>query len=266
MFFVIASPTARNRAPVSADQPTYLVVGATSGIGRALCRRLAGRGWGLILAARDADEMQRISDDLRVRHGRDFPTVAFDARDQDQVRSLLQRAVSIGNRRIHGAIICHGMSPQDTDGFTEDVLRETWEVNFTSAALILTAAARYLETQGGGLIAAVSSVAGDRGRQSNFPYGAAKAALSTYLQGLRNRFQSRGVHVVTIKPGFVDTPMMRGQKSAPRFLVASPERVAADIERAIIRRRNIVYTPWFWWSIMAVVCAIPEPVFKRLKL
>ncbi len=123
-----------------------------------------------------------------------------------------------------------------------------------------------LEGSGGGWIAVISSVAGDRGRQSNYVYGSAKGALSIYLQGLRNRLSRHGVHVLTIKPGYVDTPMIRGQAAAGSRLVATPERVAADIHRAIRRRRDVLYTPWFWRPIMLVVRSVPERIFKRLRL
>src|SRR5262249_38784825 len=120
--------------------------------------------------------------------------------------------------------------------------------------------------QRGGYLAAISSVAGDRGRQSNYVYGAAKSALSTYLQGLRNRLWHKGVHVATIKPGFVDTTMTRGRLNPRSRLVASPERGARDIDRALRRRQNVLYTPWFWRPILRVITLIPEPIFKRLRL
>jgi hypothetical protein len=113
---------------------------------------------------------------------------------------------------------------------------------------------------------AVSSVAGDRGRRSNPLYGAAKAGLSVYLQGLRNRLAPLGVHVMTVKPGFVDTRMLRGRGRATRFLAASPERVARSVRRGLARRRNTIYTPWFWRPIMWLVRSVPEAVFKRMKL
>jgi short-subunit dehydrogenase len=218
------------------------------------------------LAARDTEELSRLSNDFRVRHSRPFPTLSFDATDPEQARQLVGRAVALAPDGLDGVIVCHGMTPRDAGGLDDDTLRETFQINFVSVALLVNAAAVYFEPRRAGVIAAISSVAGDRGRQSNFVYGAAKAALSTYLQGLRNRLQPSGVHVLTIKPGFVDTPMTRGMKLPAKFLVAKPDRVAADIERAILQRRDVVYTPWFWRWIMAVIGMIPEPIFKRLKL
>ena len=131
---------------------------------------------------------------------------------------------------------------------------------------LLAPLANYLESRRRGYLAAISSVAGDRGRQSNYTYGAAKAGLTAYLQGLRNRLYRSGVHVLTIKPGFVDTRMTQGRVNPNSPLVASAARVARDIDRAIRRRRNVIYTPWFWRPIMLAVRALPEFLFKRLKL
>jgi NAD(P)-dependent dehydrogenase (short-subunit alcohol dehydrogenase family) len=246
--------------------PTYFVVGATSGIARALCHRLAARGWRLVLAARNAEGLRRLADDLQVRYQRPFPTIAFDSTDVTQVRQLFDKSLAFAPTGLDGLIVCHGMTPRDAGGLDDDALQATFHINFLSVAMLLNAAAVYFEPRRAGRIAAISSVAGDRGRQSNFVYGAAKAALSTYLQGLRNRLQPRGVHVLTIKPGFVDTPMTQGMKLPAKFLVAKPERVAADIERALLRRCDVMYTPWLWRWIMAVVGMIPEAIFKRLKL
>lgn len=127
-------------------------------------------------------------------------------------------------------------------------------------------AAEYLAGRHGGFIAAISSVAGDRGRQSNFCYGSAKAGLTAFLSGLRNRLHSRHVRVLTVKPGIIDSPMTQGIPVGPQALVTTPRRVAADIERAIVGGRDTVYSPWFWRPIMAVIRWIPEPIFKRLRL
>lgn len=245
---------------------TFLIVGATSGIARPLCARLAARGWSLVLAGRDGCELERLSDDLAVRYGGRFPIVTFDARDASEARMLVERAAAMAPQPLDGVVVCHGMTPPPGSGLDAAIVRETCEVNFLSVAVMLEAAAARFATRGKGSIAAISSVAGDRGRQSNYAYGAAKAALTTYLAGLRNRLQPHGVSVLTIKPGFVDTAMLRGTTRPPSLLVASPDRVAADIERAILTRRDVVYTPWFWWWIMTIICAIPEPLFKRLRL
>jgi NAD(P)-dependent dehydrogenase (short-subunit alcohol dehydrogenase family) len=136
--------------------------------------------------------------------------------------------------------------------------------DLVSPASLLTAAAARLEASGGGTLVALSSVAGDRGRQSNYPYGAAKGGLSVFLQGLRNRLARRGVHVLTVKLGFVDTPMTEALPKNP--LYAQPDVVARNVLRAVARRRDLVYVPAFWRWIMLVIRAIPERLFKRMSL
>ncbi|MDQ3267568.1 MAG: SDR family NAD(P)-dependent oxidoreductase, partial [Pseudomonadota bacterium] len=136
--------------------------------------------------------------------------------------------------------------------------------NFLSVVSLLTLLANRFEEQGHGCLAVISSVAGDRGRQSNYFYGSAKGGLSVFLQGLRNRLASRGVQVLTIKPGFVDTPMTTGFKKGALWV--GPNVIAAGIHRAIRRHSNEVYLPWFWWGIMTIIKAIPERIFKHLKL
>jgi short-subunit dehydrogenase len=146
-----------------------------------------------------------------------------------------------------------------------DIMRREFDINALSTLALLTALANRMEARRSGTLAVISSVAGDRGRQSNYVYGAAKAAVSTFLGGLRQRLAKSGVTVLTIKPGFVDTPMTASiaNKGA---LWAQPDRVAAGIVQAIDRRRNIVYLPWFWRWIMLVIRHIPEPIFTRVKL
>ncbi len=136
--------------------------------------------------------------------------------------------------------------------------------NFTGAASILSHCANHFESMKSGFIIGISSVAGDRGRQSNYVYGAAKGALSLYLQGLRNRLYPGGVRVITIKPGFVDTAMTYGLPGL--FLVASPQYMGNRIVAALGKSADVVYLPWFWRYIMLIIKLIPEPIFKRMKL
>jgi decaprenylphospho-beta-D-erythro-pentofuranosid-2-ulose 2-reductase len=128
----------------------------------------------------------------------------------------------------------------------------------------LTVLAARFESQGGGVIAVIGSVAGDRGRASNYLYGAAKAAVDTFASGLRGRLYKHGVHVLTIKPGFVDTPMTKGLP-LPQALVVPAGKVATDIVRAIEKKRDVIYTPWFWRLIMLVILHIPNVLFKRVR-
>jgi short-subunit dehydrogenase len=142
----------------------------------------------------------------------------------------------------------------------------TLTVNYNAVVSICEPLAAHLAERGSGWIAVIGSVAGDRGRQSNYLYGSAKAGASAYCQGLRNRLYHRGVHVLTVKPGLVATAMTEGLVNPNSPMVARPEQVAGAIVRAIDRRRNVIYTPWFWRAIMAAIRAVPEAVFKRLGM
>lgn len=244
-----------------------LILGANSGIARAVCDVLAERGVSLLLAGRQLDELEKTAADLRIRFKADVHCEMFEALDYASHPAFVTRAVERCGGRIDGVVLCYGNLP-DQRATEQDftLVQRTIDVNFTSVVSILNLLATVMEKQGSGTIAAISSVAGDRGRQSNYTYGAAKAGLTAYLQGLRNRLAKRGVHVLTIKPGFVDTAMTKGIIPATSPLLASPQRVARDIDRAMRRRHNTLYTPWFWWPIMTIICSIPEAIFKRLKL
>jgi short-subunit dehydrogenase len=244
-----------------------LILGATSGIGRALARRFAARGHALVLAGRDADEMQRLAIDLRIRYEVATAGLPFEATDFNQHPRFFADCNSALGDVVDGVVFCQGMLIEQAvidHDFTQ--CRQMIDVNYSAAVSLLNLAAEHLIARGTGFICALSSVAGDRGRQSNFLYGSTKAALTTYLQGLRNRLSSTRVSVITIKPGFVDTGMTWGRLDPNSPLLADPDQVAAVIERAILRRRDVVYVPWFWRIIMAIIKAIPEPIFKRMKL
>lgn len=189
----------------------------------------------------------------------------FDAADFDSLEGLpAEVSEACGDFQL--AVLVFGyMGDQLRVRRDAAEMERTLSTNFTGAAIILSHLANYLEGRGepAGIIG-ISSVAGDRGRQSNYVYGAAKGGLSLFLQGLRNRLSATAVHVLTVKPGFIDTPMTEGLDGL--FLVASPERVATDIVRAFESRRDVIYTPWFWRYIMLVVRLIPERLFKKLKL
>jgi len=244
-----------------------VIFGATSGIGRALAQRLAAEGHALALAGRNREELDRLAADLNTRHQAEAFVELFDARAIDEHNEVVSRMIERFGGALDGAVICHGVMFDQAEAQGDPALiRRTFDVNLTSVASVAEPVAARLAERGNGWIAAISSVAGDRGRQSNYLYGAAKAGLTAYLQGLRNRMHHHGVAVITIKPGFVDTPMTHGLIDPDSPMVASPDRVARDIVRAVHRRRVTVYTPWFWRPIMTIIRLIPEPVFKRMKL
>ena len=244
-----------------------LILGATSGIARALCHVMSQRGCRLILAGRDERELNAMAADLRYRYGAEAFVELFQALDFDCHAAFIDRCIERFDGDLRGVVLCYGdMIEQAKTQTSLTKARRMIDVNFTSAVSILIPLANYLAARKGGYIVAISSVAGERGRQSNYTYGAAKAALSAYLQGLRNRLYRDGVDVLTIKPGFVDTSMTQGLINPNSPLVASPERVARDIDRGIRSRQNVIFTPWFWRGIMMFIRIIPESIFKRLKL
>jgi NAD(P)-dependent dehydrogenase (short-subunit alcohol dehydrogenase family) len=244
-----------------------VVIGAGSGIARALCQRLAARKCRLVLAGRNVEDLSALAADLRIRHEAAVDVERFDALEFGSQSEFADRCRELCQGRIDVVVVCYGLLPEPAGAAASpESIQRTIDVNFTSVALLLEKFATMMESQRGGCLAAISSVAGDRGRQSNYIYGAAKAGLSTFLDGLRNRMFRVGVHVLSIKPGFVDTPMTLGKINPRSPLVASPDRVARDIDRALLRRENVLYTPWFWWPIMKVIGLIPEPIFKRLGL
>lgn len=241
-----------------------LVFGATSAIAEATTRLFASEGDKLYLVARNVTRLERIRDDLRIRGAVQVETSVMDANSIEQHAALIERATAaLGGLDI--ALIAHGTLPDQKacEKSVEHMLREL-QTNCTSTLSLVTHLANWFEQQGQGTIAVISSVAGDRGRQSNYVYGAAKAAVSAFSQGVRNRLHKSGVHVLTIKPGFVDTPMTTAFEKGP--LWAQPEVVARGIQRAIKQRRDVVYLPSMWRAIMLLIRLIPEPIFKRLSL
>jgi decaprenylphospho-beta-D-erythro-pentofuranosid-2-ulose 2-reductase len=241
-----------------------LIVGATSAIAGETARVYAAYGARLFLTGRNAERLEAVAADLRVRGARAVETAVLDVTDRQRCDAVVEAAwAAFGGLDV--ALLAHGVLPdQARCQASAAETAEALEVNFVSTAALLTPLANRFEQARRGCIAVITSVAGDRGRQSNYVYGAAKGGLDRLLEGLRNRLFHAGVAVVTLKPGFVDTPMTAGLKQGPLF--ASARRAGRDIHRAIERRRDIAYIPWFWRPIMAIIRAIPEAMFKRLRL
>ena len=241
-----------------------LIIGATSAIAEATARCFAAEGATLHLLGRKPERLQMIADDLKLRGAAQVSTGALDVDDIAAHAAALDAAQrALGG--IDVALIAHGTLPEQSlcSASTELALRE-FHTNAGATLALMNALAPRLEAQGQGTLAVISSVAGDRGRQSNYLYGAAKSAVSTFAAGLRNRLFHSGVHVLTIKPGFVDTPMTAQFRKGA--LWATPEQVGRRIHAAIIKRRDVLYVPGFWALIMLIIRSIPEFIFKRLKL
>ena len=240
-----------------------VIFGATSAIAQACARLFAAAGDPLFLVGRNPERLEAVVQDLRTR-GAKVESYAVDLADTDAHEALVARAHdALGGLDV--ALIAHGtLGDQKACEKDWSLAARELQTNFLSAASLLTHLANRFEAKGRGSLAVISSVAGDRGRQSNYVYGSAKAGLSAFTAGLRNRLARAGVQVLTIKPGFVDTPMTAHVPKGPLFV--GPEKIARGILRAIDRRKDVVDLPWFWRWIMLVIRSVPERVFKKLSL
>lgn len=250
-----------DRAPKS-----VLVLGATSAMARASAMAFAKQGYRVVLAAQDAEENALNARDLEIRYQVACHAVPFNALDFDNHAGVLASAEDALGELPGGVVMFFGYMVEQSlaqQDFAE--ARKTIDVNFTAAVSLLEQFAARADQRGSGFIGIVSSVAGDRGRQSNYIYGASKAALTAYASGLRNRLFKAGVAVTTIKPGFVDTKMTFGLP-LPGPLVVSPEKAGGDVCRAVLKGRNEAYVPFFWQFIMLIIKSVPEFQFKKMKL
>lgn len=242
---------------------TWIILGGTSTIARAFARKAAERGEGVILAGRDMDDLTATSTDCGLRGSPLAEAIAFDARNAATFEKIIARAGTIqGGFSV--AVFVGSMPTQEEIDTDPALVDGTIMDNFTGPARFLTAIAPLLEEQGSGTVVGVGSVAGDRGRLGNYVYGAAKAGFHAYLSGLRNRLGRSGVHVVTVKPGTVDTAMTWGLDKLP--FLAQPEKIADDIFRAVDKKKNVIYSPIIWWPVMTIIRLIPEPVFKKMQI
>ena len=245
-----------------------LILGATSAIAQATARLLAGHaGVGtasFFLVARDPYKLDAVANDLRTRGARAVHALALDLDDLDAHGDLLASAIqNLGS--IDLALLAHGvLGDQAAAEADARVAEALYRTNFLSPASLITGLANYFVGRGAGCLAVISSVAGDRGRKSNYVYGASKGALSILLEGVRNRADRAGVHVLTIKPGFVATPMTAHLPRGPLF--ASPRTIGQGILGAVQSRQDTVYLPGFWRLIMFAVRSIPSRIFKKMNM
>jgi decaprenylphospho-beta-D-erythro-pentofuranosid-2-ulose 2-reductase len=241
------------------------ISGATSAIAQAWARLQAAQGAGFYLVGRDADKLQIVKNDLLARGARDVQMHVVDfAQPQDYDNLVVQLYKHWP--RVDIALFAQGIM-YDQRALEKNVadVRGMFECNVMSYIQPATLIAERMAQAGSGNLVLISSPAGDRGRQSNYFYGASKAAVTVFAGGLRNHVAKSGVHVLTVKPGFVDTPMTAGMdKSGP--LWATTEQIAACIENGLKKNKDVIYAPWFWQIIMLVIRHIPEFIFKRLGL
>lgn len=241
------------------------IIGATSAIALEFARAFPADRTKFFLSARNSEKLDAVAADLATRGAQIAGTLAADLGDRGSHERLVASAhAALGAIDIiliaHGTLPNQGLCEQDSDAAFAAL-----EVNLLSIVAIAGRFANLLETAARpATIAVIGSVAGDRGRQSNYIYGTAKGGLAVFLQGLRNRLAKKGIHVLTVKPGFVDTPMTAHLAKGPLF--ASAQSVGRQIHRAVMRRADVVYVPGFWRIIMLVIRIIPERIFKRLRL
>lgn len=241
---------------------SWLILGASSAMARAFARAVAEQGADVFLAGRDQDDLKRNAADCALRGAKVAEAIRFDARKPGGFKAICDR-LALQDGMLNVAVFVGSMPEQAAVDADPALLDATAQDCFTGPTRFLHQFAPMMEARGGGTVVGVGSVAGDRGRYSNYVYGAAKAGFATYLSGLRNRLNRAGGHVVTVKPGFVDTAMTWGLPGL--FLVASPDDVARDILNAVTKKKNTIYTPFFWRWIMLIIRHVPEAIFKKMS-
>ena len=246
----------------SNSDKTVLLLGASSDIARSTAKVFAAQGYALQLAGRDIDALRREADDLAARTGAAVTVHGLDITANDTFDGFVTGLPTTPRVVVCAIGLLGDQGQAEKDPVHAAVVLRT---NFEGPALLLSILANRLQAGGGGTIVGISSVAGDRGRGSNYVYGSAKAGFTAFLSGLRNRLSSHGVHVVTVKPGFVRTRMTAGL-SLPKPLTAEPEMVGRAIYEAVLKRRDEIYVMGRWWLVMTIIRAIPESIFKTLRL
>jgi short-subunit dehydrogenase len=243
-------------------KPPILIIGARSDIGKAVAHKFASLGHPLQLAARNADTLKADKTDIELRHNVPVTLHAFDALATDTHEAFIKGIPELP----HVAICVVGlMGRQDDSERDSEAAGRIMRSNYEGPASILAVLANRFEQRGSGILVGISSVAGERGRATNYVYGSAKAGFTAFLSGLRNRLAKRGVHVVTVLPGFVATQMTEGM-DLPVRLTAQPSEVADAISRAVERKKDVIYVRPIWRLIMTIIRNIPERVFKGMKI
>ena len=241
-----------------------LIIGATSAIASATARIWASEGHSFYLVGRNELRLSAIGDELRKLGAAQVLTHVADLANLNDHDSMITTAfTALGEVDI--ALVAHGvLGDQKASEINFSLALQEININLLSTMSLITNIANHFQQQEYGTIAAISSVAGDRGRQSNYIYGTAKGSLNIFLEGLRHRLHKHNINVLTIKPGLVDTPMTHEFKKG--FLWASDSRIASDIARAVRKRKDEIYTPWFWRFVMFAITLLPRSIYKRTNL
>jgi len=239
-----------------------LILGARSDIGLAIAQAFAAEGHAIQLAARNPETLKPARNDIALRHGVEVTLHAFDALDSDSHEAFLDGLPALPEIAVCAVGFMGDQAESEAD---MEAARLVLRSNFEGPAGILGLIANRFQARASGTIVGISSVAGDRGRATNYVYGSAKAGFSAWLSGLRNRLAGSGVHVLTVKPGFVATAMTEGM-DLPARLTAQPQAVGRAVLRAVRARRNVIYVKPVWRLVMLVIRSIPEAVFKKLRI
>ena len=257
-------PTAQTTTPSHQGPRKILVLGATSGIAEATCRIWAAQGASLFLVARNPAKLAAVAADLKTRGASYVDTEVADLDDTEKHAELLAHAVnSLTGMDI--AYLAHGILGDQAEAEQDfNTAAQIIHTNFMAPVSLLTWLANFCVQRHAGTLAVISSVAGDRGRKSNYLYGSSKAGLSAFLGGLRNRVDREGVTVLSIKPGPTKTAMTAGMPKSEKF--ADVDSVAESIVTAIDKRKDVLYVPFQWQPIMFIIRNIPERIFKKLNL
>lgn len=239
-----------------------LIIGAKSDIAKSLARKYSENGYDIILAARKSSELEDFANDLTVRTQRTAKCVDLDILDFESHQAFYD---ALEEKPLGVLSVVGYLGDQDTAASDFVEAKKILDTNYTGVVSLLNIVADDFEKRKSGFIVGVSSVAGDRGRKANYLYGSAKAALTAYLSGLRNRLSESSVHVMTVKPGFVDTKMTAGM-DLPEKLTAQPDEVADAIYASQQKNRNEIYTKWIWRYVMLIIKSIPERLFKNMSI
>jgi short-subunit dehydrogenase len=241
---------------------TVLILGATSDMGVAIAGKFAENKYNVQLAARNPDQLKPAQSDIKIRYNVDCTLHAFDALQFSSHENFFNRLIP----KPDVTVCLFGVMDDELTAFDNwNITERMIDTNFTGAVSILNVAAKYYVKEKKGTIVGISSVAGERGRESKLIYGSAKAAFSAYLSGLRNKLYKQNVHVISVKPGFVYTRMTENM-SLPKLLTAYPAEVANAVYKAVQRKKNVIYVKWFWRYIMLIIKYIPEFQFKKMSL
>lgn len=241
---------------------SILILGAMSDVAQAMAHEYAQNGYEVILAARKKDRLDPLVKDLQIRYNVKSSAVEFDALN---FKSHFDFYKNLSHEPTVVACV-FGYLGDTAKGLTDwNEAEQILNINYTGAVSILNVIASNMMERKHGTIIGISSVAGERGRQSNFLYGSAKAGFSAYLSGLRNKCFHSNVHVLTVKPGFIKTSMTQGMPLNPK-LTATPQKIAKDIYKAASKKKNVLFSLWMWKYIMRIITSIPEGMFKKMKM